>query len=92
MAIAASATRSSAAGFGGDEFKHLEQMVYKAYSYFLISNNRSFKAGLFQILYDVAHDAGWDPYNLHGPVHVSWVGSVLCGSCAISQNAKCGTR
>ncbi|CAM9925878.1 unnamed protein product [Laminaria digitata] len=29
----------------------------------------------------VAHVAGWVPYNLHGPGHVSWVGYVLYRSC-----------
>ena len=31
--------------------------------------------------------AGWEPYNLHDlmQVHVSWVGSALCGSCTTSH-------
>ena len=29
-------------------------------------------------LFDLAHVAGWDPYNRHGLGHISWVGSVLC--------------
>ena len=31
---------------------------------------------MFPTLYDLAH-VGWDPYNLHGLAHVSWVASVL---------------
>ena len=31
---------------------------------------------LFPILYDLAHVAGWEPYNLHDLGRVSWVGSV----------------
>ena len=32
--------------------------------------------------------AGWEPYNMHGLAHVSWVGSVLCRSCTASHNAR----
>lgn len=31
--------------------------------------------------------AGWEPYNLHaGLEHASWVGSVLCRTCATSHH------
>ena len=33
----------------------------------------------------------WEPYNLHDPGHVSWVGSVLYRSCTTSQN-RLGSR
>ena len=36
----------------------------------------------------VAHAAGWDPYCLRHLTHVSWVGSVLCRSCATSHNGS----
>ena len=26
---------------------------------------------------DLAHVAGWEPHNLHGLGHISWVGSAL---------------
>ena len=39
-------------------------------------------------LYDLAHVAGWELYNLHDPVRVSGVGSVLYRSCTTSQNGR----
>ena len=28
-------------------------------------------------LYDLAYVAGWEPYDVHGLAHVSWVGHVF---------------
>ena len=43
-----------------------------------ISLSRSFRADRsIHDLYDLAHVAGWEPYNLHDLAHLSWVGSVL---------------
>ena len=63
------------------------------------SRSRSCKADLFLILYDLAHIAGWNPYNMHDLMHdlmahVSWVGSVLLirRSCATSHNGRWRTR
>ena len=52
----------------------------------------SFKTDVFPILYDLAHAAGWDPYNLHDLAHASCVGSVLCRSCTTPHNGRWGTR
>ena len=38
-------------------------------------------------LYDLARDAGWEPCNLHGLGHVSWVGSVLHRPCETFSHA-----
>ena len=46
---------------------------------------RPFKVDQFPILYDLAHVAAWDQYNLHGLAHASWGGSVPCKSCTSSQ-------
>ena len=35
-----------------------------------------FKAGIFPMLYGLAHVAGWDSYNLHDLARVSWVGPI----------------
>ena len=37
------------------------------------SLSKYFMADLFPILYDLAHVAEGDPYNLHDLAHVSWV-------------------
>ena len=41
-------------------------------------------------LYDLAHVAGWDPYNPHDDLdHVSWVGSALQGRfCTTLNNGR----
>ena len=41
-------------------------------------------------LYGLAHVIGWEPYDLHDLMHVSWVGSVLfiCRSCAASHSGR----
>ena len=43
-------------------------------------------------LYDLARVAGWEPYYLHDPGHVSWVGSVLNRSCTTYHNGRLGSR
>ena len=43
-------------------------------------------------LYDLAHVAGWEPYTLHGLGHVSSVGSALYRSYATSRNGSLGSR
>ena len=48
---------------------------------------------LFPILYDLydpAHVAGWDPYDLQDLGHVAWVRSVLYRSCRTSRNGRGG--
>ena len=32
-------------------------------------------------MHDLAHVAGWEPYDAHNLGHVSWVGSVLYRPC-----------
>ena len=39
-------------------------------------------------VYDLAHVAGWEPYNLHDLGHVSRVGPVLYRSCATSSQRQ----
>ena len=34
------------------------------------------RADLFPIVYDLAHVAVWDPYNVHDLAHVSWVDTI----------------
>ena len=43
-------------------------------------------------LYYVAHDAGWEPCNLRGLGHVSWVGYVPYRFCTAPQNGRLGSR
>ena len=43
-------------------------------------------------LYDLAHIAGWEAYNLHHLGQDSWVGSVLCRSCATHHIGRLGFR
>ena len=43
-------------------------------------------------LYDPARVAGWEPYNLDDPGHVSWVGSVPYRCCATSHNGGLVSR
>ena len=47
--------------------------------------SRYFRTDAFLICtrYDLARVAGWEPYNLHGLGHVSWVGDVLPGTSMI---------
>lgn len=40
------------------------QLEKSIYSYFMIC----------MTWYDLAHGAGWDPYNPHDMAHVSWIG------------------
>ena len=43
-------------------------------------------------MWDLAHVAGWEPCNLHGLAHVSWVGSVLpYRSCKASHKGRLGS-
>ena len=41
-------------------------------------------------LYDPADVAGWEPYNLRGLAHVSWVGSVLFRSYTTTNSERQG--
>ena len=42
-------------------------------------------------LQDLAHAAGWEPHNLHGLAHTSWVGYVLCRPCTPSHKGGVGS-
>lgn len=44
------------------------------------------------MIYDLAYVAGWDQYNLHDIVHVSWIESVIRLSCTASHSGTRGTR
>ena len=39
-------------------------------------------------VYDLAHVAGWEPYNLHDLGHVSWVGRGRHRSCTASHYGR----
>ena len=44
-------------------------------------------------LYDLAHDGGWEPYNLHDLGRIFWVGYVLVLniSCTTSHTGRVGS-
>ena len=42
-------------------------------------------------LYDLAHVAGWEPYNLPDLGQDSWVGSVIYRSCVTSHSGRSGS-
>ena len=41
-------------------------------------------------LHDLAHGSEWEPYSLHDLAHVSWVVSVLYGSCTPPYSITAG--
>ena len=53
---------------------------------------RVFQGRYIPSLYDLAHVAGWQLYNLHDLGHVSWVRPVLCRSCIAPQSGRLGSR
>ena len=68
-------------------------MIYSHYSSTVHDLDLPRKADrLIHDLYDLAHVAGWEPFNLHDLAHVSWVGSVSHRSCTTSHNGRLGSR
>ena len=67
---------------GGTNMAHLGQII----------DSSGFQVRYIPDLYDPAHLAAWEPYNLHGLAPASWVGCVLYRSCTLSHGGRLGCR